>query len=524
MTSTLYTLIRRNRIAAQDIALAIGIILLTGFVAYEATLTGSIPSEKRLEFEEMLAVGALIVATLLYLGWRRVRDQEREIGRRMAAERRAHELAHTDVLTGLPNRRAFENTLTAALNTPLGPNEVHAVLLLDLNGFKKINDLHGHAEGDDLLVVLAERLTAATRDRDVVCRIGGDEFAMIAHHLAGAEGATSIALRIQKEMEPPFRIGSHQHHIGAGIGIALYPRDGRTPEEIVRKADIALYRAKAEPETGMRFFEEEMDLHLREHDFIECELGAAIGTDALRPWYQPIVELKTGEVIGFEALVRWAHPKLGQVPPDRFIPIAEDSGLIHRLGEWLLRCAATDALNWPSNATLSFNISAVQLKDSTLGLRILNILADTGLAPHRLEIEITESAVVRDLDTAQGVLSALRDAGVRIALDDFGTGYSSLYHLRRFKMDKIKIDQSFIHSMTTEKESATIVQALSGLGLGLGLTITAEGVEDSAERDALISLGCQQGQGYLFGRAVSAGETAKFFSCSKTKSRYASTA
>lgn len=524
MTSTLYTLIRRNRIAAQDIALAIGIILLTGFVAYEATLTGSIPSEKRLEFEEMLAVGAFIVATLLYLGWRRVRDQEREIGRRMAAERRAHELAHTDVLTGLPNRRAFENTLTAALNTPLGPNEVHAVLLLDLNGFKKINDLHGHAEGDDLLVVLAERLTAATRDRDVVCRIGGDEFAMIAHHLAGAEGATSIALRIQKEMEPPFRIGSHQHHIGAGIGIALYPRDGRTPEEIVRKADIALYRAKAEPETGVRFFEEEMDLHLREHDFIECELGAAIGTDALRPWYQPIVELKTGEVIGFEALVRWAHPKLGQVPPDRFIPIAEDSGLIHRLGEWLLRCAATDALNWPSNATLSFNISAVQLKDSTLGLRILNILADTGLAPNRLEIEITESAVVRDLDTAQGVLSALRDAGVRIALDDFGTGYSSLYHLRRFKMDKIKIDQSFIHSMTTEKESATIVQALSGLGLGLGLTITAEGVEDSAERDALISLGCQQGQGYLFGRAVSAGETAKFFSCSKTKSRYASTA
>jgi diguanylate cyclase (GGDEF)-like protein len=501
----------RHRITIQDAAFVIGVILLLGFAAYEFNFTGSVEEDKRVEFEEMLILGAIIVVAILYFGWRRVRDQEREIKRRIVAERRAHLLAHTDPLTGLANRRALEDAVRASLQAPPGAEEVHAVLMMDLNGFKKINDVYGHPEGDDVLAAVAQRLKAATRDEDVVARPGGDEFAIVARHLTGPDGATNIAMRILKQFDAVIRCGAHQHKVGVGIGIALVPRDGSTAEEIMRKADIALYRAKTEIHSTVRFFEEDMDRLVRERDSIERELAAAIGTDTLRPWYQPIVDLQTGEVVEFEALARWSHPHLGEIAPDRFIPIAENCGLIRELGDWLLRCAARDALRWPEQVMLSFNIAPAQLKDRTLGLRILGILGETGLSPRRLEIEITESAIVRDLETARDVLSALRAAGVRIALDDFGTGYSSLYHLRNFKLDKIKIDRSFVHAMGMEAESAAIVRALAGLGNGLGLTITAEGIEGAEECEALRLEGCQQGQGFLFSRAVPAEDTAAFF-------------
>jgi EAL domain-containing protein (putative c-di-GMP-specific phosphodiesterase class I) len=231
----------------------------------------------------------------------------------------------------------------------------------------------------------------------------------------------------------------------------------------------------------------------------------------VRPWYQPIVDLQTQQVIAFEALARWNHPTLGDIPPDRFIPIAEDCGLIRQLSDRLLRRACMDAVTWPDHVVLSFNISPAQLKEKTLGLRILGILGESGLSPRRLQIEITESAIVRDLDAAKVILSALRDAGVRVALDDFGTGYSSLYHLRNFKFDAIKIDRSFVGNMGSENESAEIVRALTGLGHGLGLVITAEGVEQSEQRDVLLKQGCQQGQGFLFSRAIPAGETLALF-------------
>jgi EAL domain-containing protein (putative c-di-GMP-specific phosphodiesterase class I) len=263
-----------------------------------------------------------------------------------------------------------------------------------------------------------------------------------------------------------------------------------------------------------------MDERVRERSFLEQELAAAIGTEALQPWYQPIVELQTGTVIGFEALARWRHPRLGNIPPDRFIPVAEECGLIRELSHDLLRRACRDARDWPADTILSFNISSEQLQDRTLGLAVLSILGESGFAPQRLEIEITESALVRDLDAAKAVLSDLRESGVRIALDDFGTGYSSLYHLRNFKFDKIKIDRSFVESMGSDEDSAAIVRALTGLGKGLGLTITAEGIERGEQREVLLGQGCQQGQGFLFSRTVPAAEAAAFFTEAPDRSAY----
>ncbi|MEA2829330.1 MAG: hypothetical protein QOF22_78 [Bradyrhizobium sp.] len=312
-------------------------------------------------------------------------------------------------------------------------------------------------------------------------------------------------------------MGSNHHRVGAGIGLALIPEDGTNAEEVLRKADIALYRAKAEDQPAARFFEEEMDRHSRERELLERELVIAIEANVLRPWYQPIVNLQTQQVIAFEALARWNHPTLGNIPPDRFIPIAEDCGLIRQLSDHLLRCACNDAVAWPKDVMLSFNISPAQLKEKTLGLRILGILGESGLSPRRLEIEITESAIVRDLDAAKAVLSTLREAGVRIALDDFGTGYSSLYHLRSFKFDAIKIDRSFVGNLGSESESAEIVRALTGLGHGLGLKITAEGIEQSEQRAVLLKQGCEQGQGFLFSHAIPAHETQGFLDVTKSR-------
>jgi diguanylate cyclase (GGDEF)-like protein len=501
----------RHRVGIRETALLAGLIIVVGFVALHFEFGGGSSSDLQIDLYEAIVIGACFLASVIYLGWRRIADQEREIARRTDAERRAHELAHTDALTGLANRRRFEDALKQAVASPPGAQSVHALVSLDLNGFKKINDVYGHPTGDNVLVAIAQRLTGAARNDDLLARLGGDEFAFIARHLAGPEAATSLALRVLKALESPISIGSVEHRVGAGVGLALIPRDGSDADEILRKADIALYRAKATKESTFRFFEEEMDRHSREREYLERELAKAIDAGAVNPWYQPIVDLKTREVIGFEALARWTHPELGEIAPDRFIPIAEDCGLIRKLSDHLLRRACTDAQRWPQHITLSVNISPAQLQEKTLGLRILNIIGETGLSPHRLEIEITESAIVRDLEAAKAVLSSLREAGIRIALDDFGTGYSSLYHLRNFKFDKIKIDRSFVETMDSEAESAAIVRALTGLGHGLGLAITAEGIEESDQRDTLLKQGCQQGQGFLFSRAIPAEETAALF-------------
>jgi len=509
----------RHRVTIREITLLLFTMAIAIAIAYEYdafSLSAAVsPEAQVIKLDEALALAVLLATGLLVISWRFLLSQRREVARRIQAEQRARELAFQDSLTGLPNRRRFEQELKAAIAAPPRAEGVHALLLIDLNGFKRINDLYGHGTGDEVLIHVAMRLQRAVRDGDLVVRFGGDEFAILARQLAGAEAATSIALRAIKELEQPIMTGSLRHQIGAGIGIALMPQDGLDNAEVVRKADIALYRAKTKQGSQLRFFEPEMDARIQERDAIERALPAAIRSGAVQPFYQPLINLKTQQVVGFEALARWRHPVLGDLAPDRFISVAENSGLIDELTDHLLGQAASAASQWPQEMFLSFNISPTQLKDGTLALRILSIIRKAGLSPLRLEIELTESGLVRDLEGAQLILGGLRNAGVRIALDDFGTGYSSLYHLRNFKIDKIKIDRSFVDNMEREPEAAALIRGLMGLGHGLGLTVTAEGVEEQAQATALLEQGCQQAQGYLYGRAMTAAEATDFIAADK---------
>jgi diguanylate cyclase (GGDEF)-like protein len=503
----------RNRASLQDFSLVAVAVAVATYVFYDIDVfvTGQDPIRHSIELDELPLIGAVLSVGMLIFAWRRSSEQKRETQKRIAAEQHARNLAMQDPLTGLPNRRQFTEALIAAVAAPPRAGGSHALLTLDLNGFKQINDVHGHGVGDEALIVVGERLLGAIRQGDLVARLGGDEFAVLAQHLAGAEAATSIALRIIDALSAPISAGTSIHSLGVAIGISMFPFPEGNAVEAMRRADVALYKAKADRKSSMRFFDNEMDGHVRERELMERELRAAIAAEDIRPFFQPLVDLETKEVVGFEALARWTHKDLGSIGPDRFIPIAEDTGLIHELSDQLLRRSCHAARAWPDNVILAFNISPVQLKDRTLGLRVLSILGDTGLRPGRLELEITESALVRDLTAANDVLGALRDAGVRIALDDFGTGYSSLYHLRNFKIDKIKIDRSFVENMSTERESAEIVSALIGLGHGLGLTVIAEGIEADVQDVELLAKGCEQGQGFLFGKAVSAEQTKDFF-------------
>lgn len=503
----------RHRVSIQDLFLIAATIAVTALVLYEFDIfvTGPKPVAEAIEPDELPILAAVLCVCMLFFSWRRSMEQRRETRKRIAAEQCARELAMQDPLTGLPNRRQFVDCLSAAIAAPPRAGAAHALLMLDLNRFKQVNDVYGHSAGDEALIVVGRRLLGAIREGDLVARIGGDEFVILARHLAGAEAATSIALRAIDALSVPLSAGNVTHTLGVSIGVAMFPFPGATAEEVMRRADVALYKAKAVEKSSMRFFDSEMDRHVRERALLERELRAAIAAGDIEPFYQPLVDLKTRSVVGFEALARWTHKTLGEIPPDRFIPIAEDTGLIHDLADQLLRRACEVARTWPDHVVLAFNISPVQLKDQTLGLRVLGILGEAGLRTGRLEIEITESALVKDLESAKQVLGSLRNAGVHIVLDDFGTGYSSLYHLRNFKVDKIKIDRSFVERMGDERESAEIVNALIGLGHGLGLAITAEGIEQNAQGSELLAHGCEQGQGFLFSRAVPAAQTAMFF-------------
>jgi diguanylate cyclase (GGDEF)-like protein len=506
------SLVIRHRVSIQDLTFLAAAVAVAAYALYEIDLfAGPVPVEKSIEPDELPLIGVVLSVGLLIFAWRRFAEQKRETRKRIAAEEQARELAMQDPLTGLPNRRQLTEALDVAVASPPRAGGFHALLSLDLNGFKQVNDVHGHGVGDQVLIVVGQRLRGAVRKHDLVARLGGDEFAVLAQHLADPEAATSIALRIIDALATPISTGAAAHVLGAGIGIAVFPFPNGTTEEVMRRADVALYRAKAERKSSMRFFDDEMDRHVRERELMERELRAAIQAQAIRPLFQPLVDLKTKKVIGFEALPYWVHKDFGNVPPDRFMSIAEETGLIGVLFDQLLRQSCRAARTWPDPATLAFNVSPVQLKDPTLGLRVLGILGETGLRPGRLEIEITESALVRDLEAVKEALEPLRNTGVRITLDNFGTGYSSLYHLRNFRIDKVKIDRSFVQRMRVERESAAIVSALVGLGRGLGMTVTAEGIEGEAEDAELIAKGFQQGQGYLFGQAVPAEQALALF-------------
>lgn len=498
----------RYRVRIMD---GVSIFLLTSLLTYycfEYEVFEAFPHDdargRSVDLNEMLLISSFLLGCMVMFTIRRLHEQKTETRRRIAAEQEVRELAYHDALTGLPNRRSFDDALIAAIHAPPRAGGCHAVLLLDLNGFKRVNDVFGHAVGDEVLIRVAGYLTTCLREDDLVARLGGDEFAILSKHLSGPEAATSIALRVIECFAEPVATGDGKHLVGVGIGIALAPQDGVSPADVLRKADIALYRAKSHAHSDLCFFEEEMDLRVRERHQVEQALLHALDAGQLEAYYQPLVELKSKQIRGFEALARWNHPSLEKMLPDRFIPIAEESGLIGRLTDQLLAQACQDAAAWPRDVILAFNVSPTLLHDDDFPLRVLSILARSGLSANRLELEITESAMVKDLKAAQQCLGALRDAGVKIALDDFGTGYSSLYHLRNFKVDRLKIDRSFVENMSTDKDSAAIVRALVGLGAGLGLQVTAEGVETGEQAQLLEEQGCAQVQGFLFSEAVNA--------------------
>ena len=418
-----------------------------------------------------------------------------------AASTRISFMAHYDSLTGLPNRVLFDQRLQEALDAAGQHGAAVAVFGLDLDRFKPVNDTYGHAVGDKLLMAVAKRLQGLLRDTDVAARFGGDEFAVMLPLAQEADLAClATAERIVTRLSEPFTIDDHALNIGVSIGIALFPADGDTGEELQRCADIAMYRAKEAGRSTFRVFEPSMDEALQARRSLERDLRAALDEGVLELHYQPLVCCQTGTAQGYEALLRWQHPTRGAVPPSVFVPLAEETGLILRLGQWVMETACRDAAGWVEPAMVAVNLSPLQFRQPDLAATVLNTLSWTGLDPSRLEIEITEGILMENPERAVETLGALRDAGVRVSLDDFGTGYSSLSYLRQFPLDKIKIDKSFIMDLASDPQSASIVEALVTLAHTLDLTVTAEGVETSEQLAALQRHLCDQVQGFLLGR------------------------
>jgi diguanylate cyclase (GGDEF)-like protein/PAS domain S-box-containing protein len=418
---------------------------------------------------------------------------------REAQEKLAY-LAHHDPLTSLPNRTKFREDLEQTLRLVNRDGRV-AVLCLDLDHFKEINDSLGHPIGDDLLKDVACRLRTSVREGDTVARLGGDEFAIVQ---AGADlqatESSSLAERLVEILGAPYVIQGHQLNIGVSIGIAFAPNDGEDPDQLLKNADMALYRAKEDGRGTYRFFEPGMDARAQARRLLEIDLRAALTRDEFEVHYQPIHDLNTDQITAFEALIRWKHPLRGMISPMDFIPLAEETGLITQLGDWILRKACLDAATWSREVRVAVNLSPVQFKNSNLVQSVISALAASGLAPGRLELEITESVLLQDSEATLAALHKLRSFGVKISMDDFGTGYSSLSYLRSFPFDKIKIDRSFVHELATRDDSMAIVRAVTGLGKSLGISIVAEGVETNEQLGLLRTEGCTEVQGFLFSR------------------------
>jgi diguanylate cyclase (GGDEF)-like protein/PAS domain S-box-containing protein len=423
-----------------------------------------------------------------------------DVTERRKSEQRVMHLAHYDTLTDLPNRATFNETLDATINRATTTGEQFAILSIDFDGFKEINDTYGHMVGDGLLREIARRLQAAAGET-FLARLGGDEFAVILAEGAQPAGAAVLAERLLATLLDDFKVEGHCLKLGMSIGVAIYPADGANAKTLLTNADAALYHAKAETRGMAMFFEPEMSARLHERYALQEDLRSAIDRGELLLHYQPQVKM-SGETIGFEALARWQCPKRGMVPPGTFIPIAEESSLIISLGEWVLREACREAASWPQPLTIAVNISPIQFRHGDLPRLIHSILLETGLAPARLELEITESVMINDFSRAVSILNQLKSLGVKIAMDDFGTGYSSLSYLQSFRCDKIKIDRVFICDLEDNYHSRSIVRAVISLGRSLNLPILAEGVETEAQHTFLVKEGCDEVQGYLTGRPL----------------------
>ncbi|MGX4807752.1 bifunctional diguanylate cyclase/phosphodiesterase [Bradyrhizobium guangdongense] len=430
--------------------------------------------------------------------------------RRRAHEKIAH-MAHYDPLTDLPNRTLFREQIERELEKVAGGSQF-ALLYIDVDEFKGINDSLGHHVGDELLKAIAGRIRACLKPGDLIARLGGDEFAVIQSGIDSSADVLAFVTRIHEAIRRPYHCLGHQLSTDASIGIALAPQDGTDLDQLVKNADLAMYGAKAEGRRTHRFFVPEMDASAKARLTLEQDLRQALVNGGFEIHYQPLVNLRTGMVSGCEALLRWRHPQRGMVSPAEFIPIAEDTGLINDLGDWVLRTACNEAATWPLHVRLAVNVSPVQLKCDTLALRIAGALAASGLDPRRLELEITEAVLIRDDEAALSILHQLRSIGVRIALDDFGTGYSSLSYLKRFPFDKIKIDRCFVADIDADSSgSPVIVQAVVNIASASNMTTVAEGVETEAQREMLRTLGCTEMQGYLFSKPKPAAEVRGLF-------------
>jgi diguanylate cyclase (GGDEF)-like protein len=433
-----------------------------------------------------------------------------DITERQRAEERVGHMARHDALTDLPNRVLLRERLEHELKR-VKRGECLAVLCLDLDQFKGVNDTLGHPIGDELLKLVADRLRGCTREPDTIARLGGDEFAIIMTQMQKANDAATLSRRIRESIIKPYQIEGHQIVTDISIGISISPIDGTEPDELLKNADMALYGAKADGRGTYRFFELEMDARMKARRELEMDLRKALVNKEFELYYQPLVNLQTSEITAFEALLRWKHPTRGMISPADFIPIAEETGLIIPLGEWVLKTACEETVNWPDHVKVAVNLSPAQLTNRNLVTVVKKALADSGMDARRLQLEITETVLLQNTFATLARLHELRKLGAQIALDDFGTGYSSLSYLRSFPFDKIKIDQSFIQDMSNGSEPLAIVNAVAGLAKCLNMISTAEGVETQQQMDTVQSLGCTEMQGYLFSRARPAKEIGQFF-------------
>jgi diguanylate cyclase (GGDEF)-like protein len=474
---------------------------------------GTLPTNAASSRIDELADGRLICVTREPMaggGW--VATHRDVTEQRQAEAQLAHNARH-DALTGLPNRVMLREGLVHALAITGSGGPDLAVLMLDLDRFKEINDTLGHPVGDSLLQAIAARLRACVGESALIARLGGDEFAVIVHVSDPIEEVTALAERITGALSEPLDLGDHHVITGASMGIALAPRDASDSDEILKCADLALYWAKSEGRGAFRFFQPELDWQMRARRDLERDMREALAGGEFELYYQPIVESKRGDILGCEALLRWHHPTRGLVSPAEFIPLAEETGLIVPIGEWVLRTACKAAAEWPYNTRLAVNLSSAQFRSKKLVSVVAEALADSGLSPARFELEVTETAIMHDSESVFAALHQLHGLGVRIALDDFGTGYSSLSFLQRFDFDKIKIDRSFVNELTAASEEARLIaRAVVRFAVSLGKTTTAEGVETSEQRDILRAEACAEMQGYYFSRPKRSVDIARMLS------------
>jgi diguanylate cyclase (GGDEF)-like protein len=449
----------------------------------------------------LLATLLVVYGCVLLLG---VFANSFEFTRRLINQLEAERTVRLDPLTHLPNRFAFNESLHGALSRLARSGEEFAVLLLDLDRFKEVNDKFGHLTGDEFLVQVAARLQRCAEGTEHVARIGGDEFALILANLTRVEDAFAIAERLVAAFADPFLVEGCEIVGATSVGIVLAPRDGNTPRDLLKHADIALHRAKkAGPGTAC-FFEPSDDISARDRRALQRDLEGAMERDELFLVYQPFLDIRESSITGFEALLRWRHPVRGLVPPGEFIPIAEEAGLIHSIGDWVVRRACLALSNWPADIRVAVNFSAIQFHNTSIVQTIVHALAEAGVSPTRLEIEITESMLISKYGSASSILNSLLQLGVKVVLDDFGTGFSSLTYLRKLPFSRIKIDQSFIRDMLTQPDCAAIVKSVIALAQDLRIGVVAEGVETTEQLEYLRQTSCDEVQGYLIGRPVTA--------------------